>query len=118
MFYYTQPQFLQKSISMTYTEKIRKAYEKQLIINIAEKITQHEEHQGIICQPLLTVRRTDKFNNHQNKLKKIYKKYGNAKLHTLKFKLVVLKHKLCATSVKLKYQTIRYNQKLINQVFC
>ena len=73
MFYYTQPQFLQKSISMTYTEKIRKAYEKQLIINIAEKITQHEEHQGIICQPLLTVRRTDTFNNHQNKLKKYIK---------------------------------------------
>ena len=44
-------------------------------------------------------------------------KYGNTKLQILKFQITVLKHNLCATSVKLKYQKRGYNRKLINRKF-
>ena len=67
---------------------------------------------------IINCKKTGIFTNHQKDLKeRYYKKYGNTKLHTLKFKLTVLKHNLCATSTKLKYQKKRYNRKLINRKF-
>ena len=53
----------------------------------------------------------------ENIKEKCNKKYGNAKLHVLEFKLTALKNNQCATSVKHKYQEKRYNQKLINRKF-
>ena len=51
---------------------------------------------------IISCKKTGKFTNHQRKLREKYKKYENTKLHTLNFKLTVLKHNLYATSVKLE----------------
>ena len=66
---------------------------------------------------IISCNKTGIFTNHQKKLKEKYKKHGNTKLHTLNFKLTVLKHNRHATSVRLMYQKKRFNQKFINQKF-
>ena len=67
---------------------------------------------------IISCKKTGIFINHQKKLKeKYYKKYGNTKLHTLNFKLTVLKYNLHAISVRLKYQKKRFNRKFINRKF-
>ena len=97
-----------------YTEKSPKAKVPQWITNIEAKILRLRRTIGHLTT-INNCKKTGIFTNHQKDLKeRYYKKYGNTKLHTLKFKLTVLKHNLCATSTKLKYQKKRYNRKLIN----
>ena len=63
---------------------------------------------------IISCKKTGIFINHQKKLKeKYYKKYGNTKLHTLNFKLTVLKYNLHAISVRLKYQKKRFTENLL-----
>ena len=92
-----------------YTEKSPKAKVPQWITNIEAKILRLRRTIGHLTT-IINCKKTGIFTNHQKDLKeRYYKKYGNTKLHTLKFKLTVLKHNLCATSTKLKYQKKRYN---------
>ena len=101
-----------------YTEKSPKAKVPQWITNIEAKILLLRRTIGHL-KTIISCKKTAIFTNHQKNLKeRYYKKYGNTKLYTLKFKLTVLKHNLCATSSKLKYQQKRFNQKLINRKFC
>ena len=76
----------------------------QWITNIEDKLIQIRrtiEH----LTTIISCKKTGICTNHQKKLKeKCYKKYGNTKLHSLNFKLTVVKHNLHATSVRLKYQ--------------
>ena len=89
----------------------------QWITNIEDKITRLRRTKGHLTT-IISCKKTGIFNNQQKNLKeKYYKKYGNTRLHTLNFKLTVLKHNLYATSVKLKYQRKRYNRKLINRKY-
>ena len=89
----------------------------QQITNIQDKIIRLRRtirHLVVI----ISCKKTGIFINHQKKLKeKYYKKYGNTKLHTLNFKLTVLKYNLHAISVRLKYQKKRFNRKFINRKF-
>ena len=65
---------------------------------------------------IISRKETRIFTNHQKKLKeKYYQKYGNTKLHTLNFKLSVLKNNLHATSLRLKYQKKRFSRRFINR---
>ena len=100
-----------------YTEKTPKAKIIQWITNIEDKITRLRRAIGRLTT-IIRCKKTGIFPNHQKKLnEKYYNKYENAKLHTLNFKLTVLKYNLHATSVKLKYQKKRFNQKFINRKF-
>ena len=104
-------------VSKRYTEKTPKAKMPQWITNIEDKIIRIRRTIGHLTT-IISCKRTGIFTNHQKKLKeKYYKKYGNTKLHTLNFKLTVLKHNLHATSVRLKYQKKRFNRKFINRKF-
>ena len=89
----------------------------QWTTNIEDKIIRIRRIIGHLTT-IISCKRTGIFANHQNKLKeKYYKKYGNTKLHTLNFKLTVLKHNLHAASIKLKYQKKSFNRKFINRKF-
>ena len=88
----------------------------QWITKIEEKISWLRKTIGHLTT-IINCKKTGIFTNRQKNLTERYKKYGNTKLHTFKFKFTVLKHSLCATSVKLKYQRKSYYQKLINQSF-
>ena len=100
-----------------YTKKSPKAKVPQWITNIEEKILQLRRTIGHLTT-IINCKKTGIFTKHQKNLKeRYYKKYGNTKLHTLKVKLTVLKHKLSATSAKLKYQKKKYNRKLVNRKF-
>ena len=75
-----------------YTEKSPKAKVQQWITNIEAKILRLRRTIGHLTT-IIYCKKTGIFTNHQKNLKeKYYKKYGNTKLHTLKFKLTVLKH--------------------------
>ena len=89
----------------------------QWITKIEEKISWSRKTTGHLTT-IINCKKTGIFTSHQKNLtERYYKKYGNTKLHTFKFKFTVLKHSLCSTSVKLKYQRKSYYQKLINQSF-
>ena len=103
-------------LSKKYTEKTPKAKMSQWITNIEDKIIRIRRTIGHLTT-IISCKKTGIFTNHQKKLKEKYKKYGNTKLHTLYFKLTVLKHNLLATSVRLNYQKKRFNQKIINRKF-
>ena len=91
-------------LSKRYTEKTPKAKMPQWITNIEDKIIRIRRTIGHLTT-IISCKKTGIFTNHQKKLKeKCYKKYGNTKLHSLNFKLTVVKHNLHATSVRLKYQ--------------
>ena len=91
-------------LSKKYNEKNPKSKMPQWITNIEGKIIRIRRTIGHLTK-IISCNRTGIFTNHQKKLKEKYcKKYGNTKLHTLNFKLTVLKHNLHATSVRLKYQ--------------
>ena len=85
----------------------------QWITNIEDKIIRIRRTIGHLTT-IISCKRTGIFTNHQKKLKE---KYWNTKLHTLNFKLTVLKHDLHATSIRLKYQKKRFNRKFINRKF-
>ena len=99
-----------------HAEKTLKAKMPQWIKIIEDKITRLRRTIGHLTT-FISCKKTGKFTNHQRKSREKYKKYENTKLHTLNFRLTVLKHNLHATSVKLKYQKKRFNQKFINQKF-
>ena len=105
------------NLSKRYTKKPPKGKMSQWITNIEDKIIRIRRTIGHLTI-IITCKRTGIFTNHQKKLKeKYFKKYGNTKLHTLNYKVTVLKHNLIATFVRLKYQKKRYNQKFINRKF-
>ena len=103
-------------LSKRYTEKTPKAKMPLRITNIGDKIIRIRRTIGHLTT-IISCKRTGIFTNHQKKLKEKYKKYGNTKLHTLNFKLAVLKHNPHATSVRLKYQNKTFNRKFINRKF-
>ena len=104
-------------LNKKYTKKSPKAKVPQWITNIEAKILRLRRTIGHLTI-IINCKKTTIFTNHQKILKeRYYKKYGNTKLHTIKFKFTVLKHDLCATSAKIKYQKKRYNRKLINRKF-
>ena len=104
-------------LSNRYTEKTPKAEMPQWITNIKDKIIRIRRTIGHLTT-IISCNKTIIFTNHQKKLKeKYYKKYGHTKVHTLDFKLNVLKHNLHAKSVRLKYQKKRFNRKFINWKF-
>ena len=103
-------------LSKRYTVKTPKAKMPQWITNIEDKIIRIRRTIGHLTT-IISCKKTGIFTNHQKKLKKIYKKYENTKLHSLNFKLTILKHNLHAASLKLKYQKKRFNRKFINRKF-
>ena len=105
------------NLNKNYTKKPPKAKMPQWITNIEDKIIRLRRTIGHLAT-IISCKKTGIFTNHQKNLKeKYYKKYGNTRLHTLNFKLTVLKHNLYGILVKLKYQKKRYNRKLINRKF-
>ena len=66
-----------------------------MVTNIEAKILRLRRTIGHLTT-IINCKKTGIFTNHQKNLKeRYYKKYGNTKLHTLKFKLTVLKRNMC-----------------------